>query len=72
MSTVANAMAAMGYVPAKQRASCGNCLYGQEQTDGLAPRWWCAEGAFRVSAMAVCTRHEPRGYVDGPLVEQPA
>lgn len=72
MSSVANAMAAQGFVRANQRASCGNCRHGQEQTDGLAPRWWCSLGAFRVTAMAVCTRHEPRGYVDGPLVEQPA
>lgn len=72
MSSVINAMAAMGYVTAKQRVSCSNCQHGQEQTDGLAPRWWCSLGAFRVSAMAVCADHEVRGYEDGPLVEPSA
>lgn len=72
MSTVANAMAAQGCIPAGRRDACCNCLDGQEQTEGLAPRWWCSEGAFRVTAMGWCPKHKRRGYQDGPLVEQPA
>lgn len=69
MSSVANAMAAQGYVPASQRAACANCLHGAENTDALMPRWWCQRGGFRVTAMAVCVQHAPRGAQDGALAE---
>ena len=64
-------LAAQGYIPAGRRDACCNCLDGQEQTEGLAPRW-CSEGAFRVTAMGWCPKHTPRGYQDGPRVGQPA
>lgn len=53
-------MAAQGYLRANQRASCGNCMHGQERTETLAPRWWCALGGFWVSALAACDKHVPR------------
>lgn len=60
MSSIDNAKAAMGYVPAKQRQSCANCIHA-EARDCIHPTWWCNLGNFLTSPLAVCEKNERRG-----------
>lgn len=56
MSSIDNAKAAMGYIPAKQRAACSNCP-NAEFRDCIHPTWWCTPGGFLVGPMAICDKH---------------
>ncbi len=60
MSTVANAKAAMGYTPPRQRPACRNCWSGHELTGSHAADWRCAKGGFYVAPLAVCEHYSPR------------
>ena len=70
MGSIQSRQAAVGYQTANQRPSCRNCRNGAEvfadhaaPTEG--PRWECDRYGFRVTATAVCDRHEPKGQKGG-------
>lgn len=65
MSSIDNAKAAMGWVPATKRQSCRNCTHGEECIAERMPpfdtkSWECKLGGFKTSAGAVCIKHERR------------
>ena len=70
MGSIDQAKSRMGYVNAAQRPRCRNCKHGAEvfadhaaPTEG--PRWECGRYGFRVTATAICDRHEPKGQKGG-------
>lgn len=65
MGSIQSRQAAVGYQTANQRPSCRNCKHGAEVTQERAfqlegARWECGRYGFRVTATAVCDRHEPK------------
>ena len=70
MGSIQSRQAAVGYQTTNQRPSCRNCKHGAEvfadhasPMDG--PRWECDRYGFRVTATAICNRHEPKGQKGG-------
>lgn len=59
MSTIATAQAAMGYVKALRRPGCTNCAHSEERPC-IHPTWWCTNGNFLTSPLAICDRHTPK------------
>ena len=71
MGSIQSRQAAIGYQTANQRPSCRNCRHSAEvfadhaaPTEG--PRWECDRYGFRVTATAICNRHEPKTAAPGP------
>ena len=65
MGSIQSRQAAIGYKTSNQRPSCRNCKHGAEVFTGHAaptegPRWECGRYDFRVTATAICDRHEPK------------
>lgn len=70
MGSIQSRQAAVGYQTANQRPGCRNCKHGAEITEDRAfqlgcPRWECERYGFRVTATAICNRHEPKGQKGG-------
>ena len=70
MGSIQSRQAAVGYKTANQRPSCRNCKHGAEVTHESAfqleaPRLECDRYGFRVTATAICNRHEPKGQKGG-------
>jgi len=66
MGSIQSRQAAVGYQTANQRPCCRNCIHGAEITQERAfqlegSRWECSRYGFRVTATAICNRHEPKG-----------
>ena len=70
MGTIKSRQAAMDFQSAGQRSGCRDCKHGQQEyTDRMPPYdtagWECKLGAFNVSAMAICSKHESKRQIGG-------
>lgn len=66
MGSIQSRQLAVGYQAAGRRPACRNCKHGAEATEERAfnlgwQRWECRRYGFRVTAAAICDRHEPKG-----------
>ena len=70
MGSIQSRQAAIGFQKASQRPSCRNCIHSDEITEDRAfqlggPPLECGPYGFRVTAMAICNRHEPKANRPG-------
>lgn len=51
----------MGYQNANARPSCRNCTHSQQHRTGADYYpWYCNNGLFGTTALAVCEKHEAK------------
>ena len=70
MGTIKSRQAAMDFQSAGQRSGCRDCKHGKQViVDRMPPYdtagWECKLGGFKVSAMAICSKHESKRQIGG-------
>lgn len=70
MGSIQSRQAAMAFRNAGARPACRNCKHGQQvYVERMPPYdragWECTKGGFKVSAMAICDKHELKGQKGG-------
>ena len=70
MGTIKSRQAAMGFQNPGQRSGCRDCKHFEQVTAEREPPydtagWECKLGGFKVSAMAICSKHEPKRRIGG-------
>jgi hypothetical protein len=72
LNTFDRAKAAQQFVPVDGRPGCGNCEFRSKYiSSDFAPAQrslQCMKGGFFVSALAICSEHEPRLQPIPPLI----
>ena len=70
MSRLSSVKQSMGWQSMNNRPACSNCRHVVERLVCSISTWSCRVGDFQTSALAVCSRHSPRGEsLDTPAAQ---